>query len=166
MAPQAAGDFRESPVAGSGSRKEDRAMRGLCVITSLLVGAAMVVANQVRAEQQQIPTGCAQIMAVLDQSGGALSAEEVAKKTSTDVETVRSCTDLWRHSMKKLQAPKGANAAQQAVPEGCAQIVAVLDQSGGALSAEEVAKKTSTDVETVRNCTDFWRHTMKGGAHP
>jgi hypothetical protein len=51
------------------------------------------------------------------------------------------------------------------VPAGCAQIVAALDQSGGALSPEEIAKKTSTDVETVRNCTDLWRRTMQGGAH-
>jgi hypothetical protein len=41
----------------------------------------------------------------------------------------------------------------------------VLDETGGALSADEVAKKTGTDVETVRNCTDLWRRSMKGGAH-
>jgi len=44
--------------------------------------------------------------------------------------------------------------------------VAALDASGGALSPDEIAKKTSTDVETVRSCTDLWRRTMKGGAHP
>jgi hypothetical protein len=64
-------------------------------------------------------------------------------------------------------ALSGARAAQQeAMPSGCAKIVAVLDQGGGALSAEEIARKTGTDVETVRNCTDSWRRTMKGGATP
>jgi len=37
-----------------------------------------------------------------------------------------------------------------------AQIVAVLDQNSG-LSADEIATKTSTDVETARSCTDQWR---------
>ena len=68
--------------------------------------------------------------------------------------------------MKDAKAPQGTNAAPQPMPDGCAQIVAVLDQGGGALSPEEVAKQTSTDVATVRNCTDLWRRTMKGGAHP
>ena len=45
------------------------------------------------------------------------------------------------------------------------KIVAVLDESGGGLSADEVAKKTNTDVETVRGCTDKWRE-MKGKAKP
>lgn len=58
-----------------------------------------------------------------------------------------------------------AGAERQPIPPGCAQIVAVLEQGGG-LSADEVAKKTSTYVETVRNCTDLWRRSMKGGAHP
>ena len=56
--------------------------------------------------------------------------------------------------------------AQAETSPGCASIVAVLDESGGSLSADEIAKKTNTDVETVRNCTDAWRKTMKGGAHP
>jgi hypothetical protein len=139
-------------------------MKGLCMMT-LLIGAA-IAASTVRAEQPAVPPGCAKIVAVLDQGGGALSPEEVAKKTSTDVQTVRDCTDLWRRTMHDPNAPKGAGAAAQRVPEGCAQIVAVLDESGGALSADEVAKKTSTDVQTVRDCTDLWRRTMKGGAHP
>jgi hypothetical protein len=45
------------------------------------------------------------------------------------------------------------------------KIVAVLDEGGGGLSADEVAKKTNTDVETVRSCTDMWR-SMKGKAKP
>jgi len=140
-------------------------MKNLCMMTVLLIGAGVVAARAARGEQQQMPNGCAQIVAVLDAGGGGLSAEEVAKKTNTDVETVRNCTDLWRSKMKDPKAPKGANAAPQPMPEGCAQIVAVLDQGGGGLSAEEVAKKTSTDVETVRNCTDLWRSKMKA-AHP
>jgi hypothetical protein len=136
------------------------------LITVLLIGATSIAAGQARGQQQEIPAGCAQIVAVLDETGGALSADEVAKKTSTDVETVRNCTDLWRRKMKDGKAPKGANAAGQSMPVGCAQIVAVLDESGDALSADEVAKKTNTDVETVRNCTDLWRRTRKGGAHP
>jgi hypothetical protein len=64
------------------------------------------------------------------------------------------------------QEPQGATGAAQPMPPGCAKIVAVLDQGGGGLSADEVAKKTNTDVETVRNCTDLWRRSMKGGAKP
>jgi transposase len=140
-------------------------MKAFCVITGLLIGVASVAASQARAQQQQVPTGCAQIVAVLDESGGGLSAEEIAKKTNTDVETVRNCTDLWRRTMKDAPAPKGVRATDQPVPTGCAKIVAALDESGGGLSADEIAKKTGTDVETVRNCTDAWRRTMKGGAH-
>lgn len=144
--------------------EEGMAMKGICVVAALVVGATVVAARRAPGEQQSIPVGCAKIVAVLDESGGALSPEEVAKKTGTDVPTVRDCTDLWRRTMKDPNAPKGAGA--KPMPEGCAKIVAVLDEGGGSLSAEEVAKKTSTDVETVRNCTDLWRGTMKGGAHP
>ena len=63
-----------------------------------------------------------------------------------------------------LGAP--ARADQQKISSGCAKIVAVLDQTGGALSADEVAKRTGTDVQTVRSCTDQWRSTMKRGANP
>ena len=59
-------------------------MKGLCVMMLLLIGATSIAASQARAQQQQISTGCAQIVAVLDESGGGLSAEEVAKKTNTD----------------------------------------------------------------------------------
>jgi len=130
----------------------------------VVVSGAMLAAPFVRAGDQPMPPGCAKIVAVLEESGGGLSADEVAKKTSTDVETVRNCTDLWRASTKDPKAPKAA-AAPQPVPPGCAKIVAVLDQGGG-LSADEIAKKTSTNVETVRNCTDAWRQSMKGGAQP
>ncbi len=107
--------------------------------------------------------GCAPIVAVLDESGGSLSADEVAKKTNTDVETVRNCTDEWRKARAGAKAPAGAAAGAKAAPSGCAPIVAVLDQGGGGLSADEIAKKTNTDVETVRSCTDQWRKTMGGG---
>ena len=62
-------------------------------------------------------------------------------------------------------APGGATGGSQPMPPGCAKIVAVLEEGSG-LSADEVAKKTNTDVETVRNCTDLWRRGMKGGAKP
>jgi hypothetical protein len=117
-----------------------------------------------RNPQQQISPGCAKIVAVLDQGGG-LSAEEIAKRTRTDGETVRSCTDQWRSTMKAPNPVKGATAGPQPMPAGCAKVVEVLDQGGGALSADEVARRTSTDVETVRSCTDLWRGTMKGGSN-
>ena len=62
-------------------------------------------------------------------------------------------------------AATAAPGTPQPIPAGCAQIVALLEQSGGALAPEEVAKQTNTDIATVRNCTDAWRRTMKGGAH-
>jgi hypothetical protein len=103
--------------------------------------------------------GCAKIVAVLDANPG-ISAEEVANKTSTDIETVRSCTDAWRAGMEDgTAAPKGG-AGTSSMPPGCAKIVDVLDQNPN-ISADEVAKKTSSDVETVRSCTDLWRRTMK-----
>jgi hypothetical protein len=107
---------------------------------------------------ENVAPGCAKIAALMDQSGGSLSADEVASKTSTDVETVRGCMDQWRAGMKDKAAPKDANAAAQKMPPGCAKIVSVLDQNSG-LSADEIASKTSTDVETVRSCTDLWRRT-------
>jgi hypothetical protein len=63
----------------------------------------------------------------------------------------------------RAQEP-GATGSGQSLPPGCMKIVAVLEEGGG-LSADEVAKKTSTDVETVRSCTDKWRE-MKGKAKP
>ena len=142
-------------------------MRGLRVIAALLLGGTVMATSDLRAEQQQQTSpGCAKIVAVLDQGGGGLSAEEIAKRTSTDVETVRNCTDQWRRTMKDPNAAKGAGAAPPPMPAGCAKIVGVLDQGGDALSADEVAKRTSTDVETVRSCTDVWRRTMNRPAKP
>ena len=134
------------------------------IVGMVLVGSVAAVGGAARAGQQISP-GCEKIVAVLDQSGGALSADEVAKRTGTDVETVRSCTDQWRATMKDKGAPTGAKTAPP-MPPGCEKIVGVLDQSGDALSADEVAKRTSTDVQTVRSCTDAWRRTMKRGATP
>jgi transposase len=124
-------------------------------MTALLLGGALLASGATRADQPVAP-GCAKIVAALDESGGTMSADEIAKKTSTDVETVRSCTDQWRAGMK---GPKGTANKQAAMPPGCAKVVDVLDQNPG-LSADEVAKKSSVDVETVRNCTDLWRKTM------
>ena len=130
---------------------------GRHVMAALLLGGAVFAAGTVRADQAVAP-GCAKIVAVLDESGGTLSADEVAKKTNTDVETVRSCTDAWRANMKDPKGP--ATGKDAAMPPGCAKVVAVLDANPG-LSPDEVATKSGTDVETVRNCTDLWRKTMK-----
>ncbi|HEV7733853.1 MAG TPA: hypothetical protein VGR62_16915 [Candidatus Binatia bacterium] len=42
----------------------------------------------------------------------------------------------------------------RAESKGCEKIVAAAEESGGGISADELAKKTNTDVETVRNCLD------------
>ena len=78
-------------------------MTNRCAIT---IAAAILTATAVGAEQHQaISRGCTEIVGVLEQGAG-LSADEVAKKTSTDVETVRTCTDQWRASQKN---PKGTH---------------------------------------------------------
>jgi hypothetical protein len=137
------------------------------VITLAVAAGTLIAARGSWAEQHQPASrGCAEIAAVLDQGGGGLSAEEVAKKTSTDIETVRSCTDQWRAAQKNAQGQKGATGAAQPVARGCEKIVGVLDATGGSLSAEEVAKRTSSDIETVRGCTDTWRRSMKGSPSP
>ena len=74
-------------------------MSGRRVMTALVLGGVLLIARTGRAGQAVSP-GCAKIVAVLDESGGSLSAEEISKKTNTDVETVRGCTDLWRQTMK------------------------------------------------------------------
>jgi transposase len=136
------------------------------MVAAVVTGVALLATSGLHAQQQPVSRGCAEIVAVLEQGGGGLSAEEVAKKTHTDVETVRSCTDQWRAAQKDPKGPKASTGATQPIAPGCEKIVAVLDQGGGGLSAEEVAKKTSTDVETVRNCTDQWRRSMKGSPSP
>ena len=132
-------------------------MRGLAVAVTLLVGGIVVGAS---AEQPMAP-GCAKVAAAMDQAGGGLSADEIAKKTDTDVETVRGCMDAWNAAHKNTTATPGS-VGQKSVPPGCTKIVAVLDQQPG-LSADEIAKRTSTDVETVRGCTDLWRQQTKAG---
>jgi len=47
----------------------------------------------------------------------------------------------------------GATTAR-AESKGCEKIVAASEQAGGSLSADELAKKLNTDVQTVRNCLD------------
>ena len=141
-------------------------MKNMGLMTVALIGVGVVAASAARGAQQQLSPVCAKVVVALEESGGGLSADEIAAKTGTDVKTVRECTDRWRSTMKDPTAPKGANATPQPMPAGCGPIVAAMDESGGALSADEVAKKTGTDVETVRKCIDQWRRTMKGGAHP
>jgi hypothetical protein len=90
------------------STREDTVMRGARVTIALLIGVVMLSARGAGGQEPQgatgtaqpITRGCEKIVAVLDQGGGSLSADEIAKKTNTDVETVRSCTDQWRRSMK------------------------------------------------------------------
>jgi hypothetical protein len=133
-------------------------MRGLVVAVTLLVGGIVAGAG---AEQPMAP-GCAKVAAAMDQAGGGLSADEIAKKTDTDVETVRGCMDAWNASHKNAKGvPAGTG---QAVSPGCAKVVGVLEQQPG-LSAEEIALKTMTNVQTVRSCTDQWRQ-MKRAAKP
>jgi hypothetical protein len=129
-----------------------------------VIAATVLMAVAACAEPQAMAPGCAKIVALLDESGGRRSPDEIAKATDTDIETVRSCTDAWRASMKDPKAPAGT-AASKPMPAGCAKIVAVLDEGGG-LSPDQIAQKTSTDIDTVRSCTDAWRQGMKGGAHP
>ena len=50
-------------------------MKGICVSTVVLFAATSIAASQARAQQQQIPTGCAQIVAVRGRDEGAASAE-------------------------------------------------------------------------------------------
>ena len=119
-------------------------MSGRHVMTALVLGGVLLTAGTGQAVSQ----GCVKIVAALDANPG-LSAEEIAKKTSTNIETVRNCTDEWRASMKDAKGPNAP--AAPAMAPGCAKIVAAFDETPG-LSADEVAKKTSTDVETVRNC--------------
>jgi hypothetical protein len=47
----------------------------------------------------------------------------------------------------------GATTAR-AESKGCDEIVAASEESGGKLSADELAKKLNTDVQTVRHCLD------------
>ena len=133
-------------------------MRGLAVAVTLLVGGIVARAGA----EQPVARGCEKIAAAMDQAGGGLSADEIAKKTDTDVETVRGCMDAWNASHKDAKGvPAGTG---QAVSRGCAKVVGVLEQQPG-LSAEEIALKTMTNVQTVRGCTDQWRQ-MKRGAKP
>jgi hypothetical protein len=83
------------PDDGHSTIWEDTPMRGLAVFVTLLIGGIVV-----RAGAEQPAPGCAKVAAAMDQAGGNLSADEIAKRTSTDVETVRGCTDLWRQQMK------------------------------------------------------------------
>jgi uncharacterized protein YceK len=111
----------------------------------LATAALLLVAGTARA----MAPGCAKVVAAMEANPG-LSADEVAKRTDTDVETVRSCTDAARAGETDAKAP--AAAAGSPMAPGCAKIVAAMQANPG-LSAEEAAKQTGTDVETVRSCT-------------
>ncbi len=47
-----------------------------------------------------------------------------------------------------------AAPAARAESKGCEKIVAAYEEGGGGISADELAKKMNTDVETVRGCLD------------
>ena len=68
---------------------------------AVIAGALVIGVSAARAESK----GCAEIVAASDESGGKLSADELAKKTHTDVQTVRNCLDA------KAPAPKAADGA-------------------------------------------------------
>jgi hypothetical protein len=65
---------------------------------AVIAGAVAIGTPAARAESK----GCAEIVAASEQSGGKLSADELAKKMNTDVQTVRHCLDA------KAPAPKAA----------------------------------------------------------
>ena len=119
---------------------KERHLMTVLALSALLVGGGASAAPPA--------PGCAKVVAALDEHP-ALSADEIAKRTSTDIETVRGCVDSWRATAKD---PKGPDApAGTAMAPGCSKIVAAFDGNPG-LSADEVGKKTSTDIDTVRNC--------------
>ena len=66
------------------------------VAMAAIAGLLVVGGSVARAESK----GCAEIVAASEESGGKLSADELAKKMNTDVQTVRSCLDA------KVPAPK------------------------------------------------------------
>jgi hypothetical protein len=92
-------------------------MERVCVTAMAMLGVTWVASSAAHGEQKPMPEGCMQIVAVLDEGGGGLSAEEIAKKTNTDIETVRNSTELWRSTMKDAPAPKGVRASDKALPE-------------------------------------------------
>lgn len=59
-----------------------------------------------------------------------------------------------------------AAAGAQAEPKklGCQHIQAVSQLSGGRMSADEMAAKLNTDVETVRDCLDNKKAKPSGGS--
>jgi hypothetical protein len=67
---------------------------------AVIAGALAIGVTAARAESK----GCAEIVAASEESGGKLSADELAKKMNTDVQTVRHCLDA------KAPAPKAAGA--------------------------------------------------------
>ena len=50
----------------------------------------------------------------------------------------------------------GATAVATEHTNGCASIAAAIEEAGGKTSAEEIAKKLDTDIETVRGCWKEW----------
>jgi hypothetical protein len=74
----------------------------------MIAGVVGLMASDTWAAQQQMT--CPQIIAMRNFAGGKMSADELAKKLNTDVETVRTCLD------KKAQEPKGAPAPSSTPP--------------------------------------------------
>ena len=75
------------------------------VETVVIAGIVGLMASDARAAQQ---LGCTQIVAFSRLAGGKTSADELAKKLNTDVETVRNCLDKKAEEAKGSQAPAPA----------------------------------------------------------
>lgn len=74
------------------------------IIGGVVCGALLVMAaTPVRAESK----GCEKIVAAYEEGGGGISAEELAKKLDTDIETVRGCLD------QAAKKPAGDGAAEK-----------------------------------------------------
>src|SRR5262249_19317981 len=124
---------------GHSTFPEDTPMRGWAVAVTLLVGGIVVRAG---AEQPMAP-GCAKVAAAMDQAGGGLSADEIAKKTDTDVETVRGCMDAWNAAHKKDAAATPGSVGHKSAPPRCTKTVGGLDPHPG-LTAPHLPTRTST----------------------
>ena len=133
-------------------------MKGLRIGSLALVVLAM--SHAAAAEQQKKTSpGCEKIVAALDEAGGKLSAEEIARKTASDIETVRKCTDQWRSTMRDKGAPAGDKAPQ--LPPECVKVISVIDNASGRLSADKVAKESGADVKTVNKCAELWGRSLE-----
>ncbi len=59
-----------------------------------------------------------------------------------------------------------ATAADKKKEVTCGDIAVAMEESGGSLSAEEIAAKLHTDVKKVRKCWDQQEAPKKSGGQP